>query len=92
MERPEGVSMGKYNHEFVETYEGLIGFGMSRKEDENTVICYLQMLSDDKLMHLLTGRMSHEDLERLFDCVGDLLKKYISEEEYHTYFLKDEDE
>lgn len=83
--------MGRYSHEFVENYDGLIGFGMSREEDESTVICYLQMLSDDKLLGLLRGRLSDEDLENLFDFVGNLLKKYLSEDEYHTYFLKDED-
>jgi len=84
--------MAKHNHRFVEDYDGLVGFGMSREEDENTVICYLQMFSDDELMGLLRKRLSDEDLERLFNCVGTLLKKYLSEEEYHTHFLKDEDE
>jgi hypothetical protein len=83
--------MGKYSHDFVEEYDGLMGFGMSREEDESTVICYLQMFSDDELMGLLRNRLSDGDLEKLFDSIGSLLKKYISEEEYHMYFLKDED-
>jgi hypothetical protein len=40
--------MGIHSHTFVETYDGLVGFGADRKTDENTVIYYLQKFSDDK--------------------------------------------
>ncbi len=84
--------MARHTHRFVEEYEGLVGFGLDRETDEYTVTCYLQMFSDDKLMEVLRPRMSHEDLAAVFTFLGDLLKKYLSEEEYHSYFLKDEEE
>jgi hypothetical protein len=82
--------MPKHSHRFVEEYDGLVGFGASREEDETTVIYYLQKFSDDQLMALIRKRMSDEDLEELFNLIARLMKKHLTEEEYHTYFLKDE--
>lgn len=82
--------MPKHSHRFVEEYDGLVGFGASREEDEATVIYYLQKFSDDQLMELIRERISDEDLEELFNLIGRLMKKYLTEEEYHAYFLKEE--
>jgi hypothetical protein len=82
--------MPKHSHQFVEEYDGLVGFGASREEDEATVIYYLQKFSDDQLMALIRERMSDEDLEELFNVIGRLMKKHLTEEEYHEYFLKEE--
>ena len=82
--------MGRRSYRFAEEYDGLLGFGMDRRMDEATVACYLQMFSDDTLLRHLCRRMSNEDLESLFNHLGDLLRKYLSEEEYHRFFLMDE--
>jgi len=74
----------------VEEYDGLVGFGFSREVDEHTLTYYLQKFSDDQLMALIRGRISDEDMEELFNLMGRLLKEYLNDEEYHTYFLKDE--
>jgi hypothetical protein len=58
--------------------------------DEHTLTYYLQKFSDDQLMALMRSRMSEEDMEELFNLMGRLLKEYLNDEEYHTYFLKDE--
>ncbi|MCF8143884.1 MAG: cytoplasmic protein [Deltaproteobacteria bacterium] len=81
--------MTTHHHQFVETYTGPAGFGLERKLDESTLICYLQKFSDDDLMALIRERISHKDMEELFDLLARLLKTYLSEEEYHRYFLKD---
>lgn len=81
--------MSRHCHEFVEHYGGLIGFGLDRETDEATVIYYLQKFSDDRLMELLRKRFSDADLEEIFSLVSSLLKKHLSEEEYHSYFIKD---
>jgi len=80
----------KHRHDFVETYDGLVGFGMDRETDEATVIVYLQKLADDRLMDLLRRRLDQTDLEEIFTFVNRLLKKHLSETEYHDYFLLDE--
>lgn len=81
-----------HNHRLVEEYDGLVGFGFSREVDEYTITYYLQKFSDDRFMELIRGRMSSSDMEELFDSLTGLMKKYLSEEEYHKYFLKDEEE
>ena len=83
--------MSRHTHRFVDEYDGLVGFGLDRETDANTLTYYLQKFSDDELMALLRGRISEPDMEALFDLLTRLLKRYLSEEEYHQYFLKDEE-
>jgi len=83
--------MQKHSHKFVEEYDGLVGFGFSREVDEHTLTYYLQKFSDDQLMALIRGRMSDQDMEEVFNLLGRLLKEYLNDEEYHRYFLKDEE-
>ena len=82
--------MKKHSHRFVETYAGLAGFGYNRETDENTVICYLQKFSDDEHAALILSRMSDTDMEELFNLLGRLLKEYLTEEEDHSLFLKED--
>jgi hypothetical protein len=81
--------MRRHRHDFVETYEGMIAFGYSREEDERSLIAFLQKFSDDDLMMLLSSRVSDSEIENLVDLLTGLMKKHLSEEEYHLYFLKD---
>ncbi len=84
--------MKRHSHNFVDSYDGLVGFGYDRKCNENTLACYLQKFSDDEHVKLILSRMSDEDMENLFEILGKLLKKYLEEHEYHSVFLKDEEE
>ena len=84
--------MSKHSHRFVETYNGLVGFGADRQTDEKTVTYYLQKLSDDEMMSVLLPRLNDEELAALFDTVSRLLKKHLTEGEYHRLFLKDDRE
>ena len=79
-----------HTHNFVETYEGLVGYGLDRETDENTVICYLQKFSDDRLMATMTKKMTDEELLELFKLINRLLRKHLTESEYHALFLKEE--
>ena len=82
--------MANHTHHFIETFEGFIGFGLNRESDMDTVIYYLQKFSDDQLMTLLRKRLSDEELQTIFDLLSGLLRKHLSEPEYHRYFLKDD--
>ena len=82
--------MAKHTHHFVETYDDFVGFGFDRKSDEHTVIYYLQKFSDDHVMKTVVPKMADSELEVVFDMVSMLLKKHLSDEEYHRVFLKDE--
>ena len=62
---------------------------MDRQSDEDTIQLYLQKFSDDDLMETILKRMSDEDLTEIFEIVGKMLKKYLTEPEYHQLFLKE---
>ena len=79
-----------HTHNFVENYQGLVGYGADRETDENTIIYYLQKFSDDKFMATITKRMTDEELLELFDLINRLLKNHLTESEYHTLFLKED--
>ncbi len=86
MDSPE-----KHRHAFVESYDGMVAFGFSREVDEKSLIYYLQKFSDDDLMNILVPRMSDEEIEAIFNLVSQTMRKHLKEEEYHRYFLKDDD-
>lgn len=81
--------MSKHRHTFVETYDGLIAFGMSREIDEKSLICYLQKFSDDDLLETLVPRLSDDEINGLFEMLSRTLRKHLVDEEYHHIFLKD---
>jgi hypothetical protein len=81
--------MRRHRHDFVEKYQGMMAFGYSREEDERSLIVFLQKFSDDDLMQLLRSRVSDSETENLVDLLTGLMKRHLSEEEYHHYFLKD---
>ncbi len=82
--------MAKHTHRLVETYDGLVGFGLDRKTDEKTIIYYLQKFSDDELMKHLIVRLTDDELNEIFSTLTRLLKKHLTNPEYHSLFLKDD--
>jgi len=82
--------MTKHSHHFVETYDGLVGFGFDRETDEKTIIYYLQKFSDDTLMEKLIQRLTDDELDEVFSLLTRLLKKHLADAEYHALFLKDD--
>jgi len=82
--------MAQHTHNFVENYQGLVGYGADRETDENTLIYYMQKFSDDRFMSLMTKRMTDDEMLELFDLLNRLLKNHLSENEYHAHFLKDD--
>lgn len=81
--------MARHRHDFVELYEGMMAFGYSREEDERSLIAFLQKFSDDDLMKILSNRLSDAEIEGLVDRLSGLLRRHLSDAEYHSYFLKD---
>ena len=87
---PEGyVQMGKHSHQFVETYGGPVAFGLTRDIDEASLIVYLQKFSDDRLLEMLRGRLSEDEIRKTADWIVALLRAHLSQEEYHRLFLRD---
>ena len=81
--------MKKHSHNHIETYDGLAGLGLDRETDENTIIYYLQKFSDDTLINELVKRLTKDEIEEIFSLVTRLLKKHLTDSEYHSLFLKD---
>jgi membrane-bound lytic murein transglycosylase MltF len=82
--------MPRHSHRFVEEYQGLVGFGLDRTTDEATVRCYLQKFADDALTAAILPRLEDAELAGLFDRISQLLRRHLSEDEYHRLFLKEE--
>jgi hypothetical protein len=82
--------MAKHSHNFIEEYTGLVGFGLDRETDENTVRYYLQKFSDDKFSEQLIERLTDDELSEIFFMITRILKIHLSEPEYHSLFLKDD--
>jgi len=83
--------MARHSHCFVEAFNGIVGYGLDRQTDEDTVQVYLQKFSDDHLMKAILKRMSDDDLTEIFEVTSKMLKKYLTESEYHLLFLKEEE-
>ena len=81
--------MSKDSHQFIQEYQGLGAFGLDRETDEETIMFYLQKFSEDSFMKALLPRLSDRELEDIYDWVNEHLKKHLSEDEYHSLFLKD---
>ena len=81
--------MAEHSHRFVETFDGILGYGLDRQSNENTVQLYLQKSSDDGLMEIILKRITDDDLTEVFDIISQLLKTYLTEPEYHQLFLKE---
>ncbi len=82
--------MAQHSHNFVEEYDGLVGFGLDRETDEHTIIHYLQKFADDAHIQTLIKRLTDEELEEIFNLLNRLMKRHLSEPEYHRLFLKDD--
>jgi len=81
--------MEPYSHRFVETYRGPVAVGLSREIDEASLVIYLQKLSDDRLMEVIRGRLSDEEIQHTIEWITGLLRKHLSHEEYHRLFLRE---
>ena len=81
--------MARHQHTFVDAYDGMVGFGFSREVDEKSLIFYLQKFSDDDLITALVPRLSDAEITQLFELLSQLMRKYLTDDEYHHLFLKD---
>ncbi len=81
--------MRKDTHNFIQEYKGLGAFGLDRKTDEETIMFYLQKFSEDSFLKAFISRLSDLELEEIYFFINKKLKQHISEDEYHTLFLKD---
>lgn len=65
-------------------------FGLSRELDRESIICFLQLIGNQKLTETLAKRLSEEEIQEIVQFFTGVLKKNMTEEEYHTLFLLEE--
>jgi len=91
--RSEAERMTQHRHDFLAGFDpSRIAFGLDRALAESSLKAYLQMFSDDALLAALVPRLSDAELDEVVRCVGGLLKRHLTEGEYHALFLKDGEE
>jgi hypothetical protein len=64
-----------------------IAFGFDRATDERSFELFLLHFVDKKLMETLLPRLQDEDILAAVDFLTGIMKKHLSEKEYHSLFL-----
>ncbi len=68
-----------------------ICFGLSKDLDKKSLAIFLQLAGSPDFAELLSSRMTSEEILKLTDDFTGLMRKHLSENEYHQYFLGDSD-
>jgi hypothetical protein len=69
-----------------------ICFGLDHALDVRSLVTYLRLFGREQFAALLAARMTSEEIITLVDDLTGLMKRHLSEDEYHRYFLDDRDE
>ncbi len=66
-------------------------FGLTEEIDRQSFHTFLRLCGRQELSQILAERMTSEEIITVVDSFFDLLKKHLSKNEYHQYFLLDPD-
>lgn len=64
-----------------------ICFGFDRATDERSLVAFMAAFSDHPLLHTLVPRLEDKEITALVDFLTGLMKKHLTEKEYHRLFL-----
>jgi hypothetical protein len=64
-------------------------FGLSEDLDKESFACFLQIAGEKTFAESFAKRLSSEEILNFVDSFTGLLRTHLSENEYHTLFLKD---
>jgi len=64
-----------------------IVFGFDRATDEQSLQLFLERFADKKVLGVLLPRLQDDDILTTVDFLTAVMRKHLSEEEYHTLFL-----
>lgn len=62
-------------------------FGLNREEDERSLGDFLRLFSEPRLTSELIPRMTDEEINQTVEMLTNLMRKHLSEKEYHALFL-----
>jgi hypothetical protein len=64
-----------------------ISFGWDRATDERSCRAFVQRFSSEGLLSVLIPRLTDPEIAGLIDQLSGLMKRHLSEGEYHHLFL-----
>lgn len=67
-----------------------ICFGLSEELDRSSIAHFLRLSGEQQFVDVFCKRLSSEEILNLSDQFMVLIRKHLSEEEYHSLFLQDE--
>jgi hypothetical protein len=62
-------------------------FGLDLETDRRSLAAFVRRLASPPLLELLCSRMDGEEIAGLADTLTGVLKRHLSHEEYHRFFL-----
>lgn len=68
-----------------------ICFGLTEELDRRSLSIFLQLAGAEEFTDIFTERLSSEEILHLVDQFMALMRKHLSEQEYHRLFLQDKD-
>jgi len=68
-----------------------ICFGLTEELDRQSLAGFLKLCGQDDFVKAFAPRLSSEEILNFTDHVMELLRKHLSEEEYHRLFLGDKE-
>ena len=67
-----------------------ICFGLTEEIDRQSLADFLRLGGQEEFSRIFAARLSREEIIGLVDHFMDLLRKHLSEDEYHRLFLGDD--
>jgi len=67
-----------------------IVFGFDRASDEHSFELFMRQFVDKKLMETLLPRMLDKDISATVDFLTGIMRKHLTEKEYHSLFLAEQ--
>jgi len=64
-----------------------IVFGFDRATDEQSLRLFLQCFTNKDLLQALLPRLEEDDIFATVDFLTGIMRKHLSEKEYHSLFL-----
>jgi hypothetical protein len=65
-------------------------FGLTEDLDQQSFSCFLQLSGDKHFADILAKRVTSAEILTHVDSFTMLLRKYLTENEYHSIFLQDD--
>jgi len=67
-----------------------ICFGLNKQLDQQSFSCFLQLAGRREFADFLSDRLSENEIHSFVDFFTGLLKRNLTQEEYHRLFLQEE--